>query len=70
MFNQPIESWELSRVTNISQILKNVIVFQEFIVYLENYRNESRKERLKEFCDTLKKRNNRIYSYLYSINYI
>jgi hypothetical protein len=37
MFNQPIESWELSRVTNISQILKNVIVFQEFIVYLENY---------------------------------
>jgi hypothetical protein len=55
MFNQPIESWELSRVTNISQILKNVIVFQEFIVYLENYLEMNlEKKDWKEFCDTLK----------------
>jgi hypothetical protein len=48
MFNQPIESWELSRVTNISQILKNVIVSSGIYSVLgELPRNESRKERLK-----------------------
>jgi hypothetical protein len=50
MFNQPIESWKLSRVTNISQILKKCNSLSGIYSYYLNYlESESRKERLKKF---------------------
>jgi hypothetical protein len=57
MFNQPIESWELSRVTNISQIFKKCNSLSGIYSVLgELPRNESRKRKIERiFCDTLKK---------------
>jgi hypothetical protein len=58
MFNQPIGSWELSRVTDISQIFKkcNSLYSGIYSVLGELPRNESRKRKIERiFTDILKK---------------